>query len=572
MDRRATSSRLRCIGFIVVAFLGLLSCRTVEPARSPGESSAARSDTITAQEPEPIQAGVAPPLGAYAPGFDALHYDVALVLPDTGSFVEGTATLRIRLEQPRRDTLELDFSGLAVEGVRLGSMPVTYRHDKGRLLIPVVEAGSAGDTIVVEIAYSGRPDDGLILARNIHGRPTAFADNWPNRARFWFPSIDHPSDKATAQFSVRSNDSRQVIGNGALIDDRDPAWSTWAVSEPIPTYTMVIGVAEFVVKEVGTVCSDEAGQPCTEVTMWLFPPDTAAAASSFRRAADMVAYYNELIAPFPYEKLAHVQASTRFGGMENVTAIFYPEQALAAGHDIEVTVAHETAHQWFGDAVTESDWHHLWLSEGFATYFAALFFEEADGVERFRELMEEERLGYVASDAPESPMVESEQENLFALLNANNYNKGAWVLHMLRVMLGDEAFFDGIRNYYRAHEHGTALTDDLRRALEASSGRDLSGFFDRWVFEPGYPQFEVEWSWAGGTAEVRVEQVQPWPAFEMPLVVEFTTAEASVRRRIEFAGRTTTARVDVPQEPTSFVVDPDGDMLKAVVRVERSGR
>ena len=571
MVRRAQFTRVISFAAFAVVLFGTLSCGTVSPGEVPAQNGDAGSEQvrIDVHEPPPIEAGIAPPPGPYAPGFNALHYDVSLVLPDTGSVIEGLARIRVLVEEPRHDTLRLDFSGLAVKEVRRQGTAVAARHDDGRLHIPVGASGP-GDTLLVEIAYSGRPDDGLILGRNIHGEPTAFADNWPNRARFWFPSIDHPSDKATARFTVTAAPSRQVIGNGTLIDDDDPSVWTWATPEPIPTYTMVIGAARFVVEEVGTVCSN--GSTCTEVTTWLFPQDTAAASPVFRRAAQMVAYYNDLIAPFPYAKLAHVQSSTRFGGMENVTAIFYPEQSLAEGRDIEVTVAHETAHQWFGDAVTESDWNHLWLSEGFATYFAALFFEEKDGVERFRELMEEERQGYVSSSAVDIPMVDPGQKNLFALLNANSYNKGAWVLHMLRVKLGDAAFFAGIRDYYRAHKHGTALTDDLRLALEAASGQDLSEFFDRWVYEAGYPQYDVEWSWNDGRADVLIEQVQPWPAFEMPLIFEFVTPGGSVRRKVDVTGRRTSVSFDVADEPAEVVVDPDGDVLKTVVRVERSGR
>ncbi len=564
-------ARLLIAASLFAVSLGVVSCRTVEPEAGPGAADASQThgENSDAREPPPIPPGQAPPHGPYAPGFDALHYDVFLVLPESGSVIEGVATVQVRLEEPRQDTLRLDFSGLAVDRVSRDGNAVSMRYADGRLSIPVDGSSRVGDTLIVEIAYSGQPDDGLILGNNIHGKSTAFADNWPNRARYWFPSINHPSDKATVRFSVRTNDERKVIGNGKLIDEDDASVRTWGTSEPIPTYTMVIGVAEFVVNEVGTICSEGELRTCTEVSTWLFPPDTAAAAPSFRRAADMVAYYNDLIAPFPYEKLAHVQASTRFGGMENVTAIFYPEQSLSAGLDIEVTVAHETAHQWFGNAVTESDWHHLWLSEGFATYFGALFFEDADGVERFRELMEEERLGYVASDAVDRPMVEARQEDLFALLNANNYNKGAWVLHMLRVKLGDDAFFSGIRDYYHAHEHGTVLTADLRRALEAASGVDLSGFFDRWVFEPGYPRYDVEWSWSYGAALVRVEQVQPWDAFPNPLVLEFATAAGPIRRAVEFAGRIGTVSVELPGEPTTVAVDPDGDVLKEVIGVHR---
>src|SRR5690606_19916934 len=283
--------------------------------------------------------------------------------------------------------------------VRVDGVAVAHRLEAGKLYIPVPAAARVGDTITVEVAYEGRPDDGLIIGPNVHGRRTAFADNWPNRARFWFPSIDHPGDKATVAFAVSAPEPWVVIANGERRDDvaleppapaagstaRRTVWR-WATDTPIPTYTMVVGAAEFAIGRAGDACAP-SGDRCIETTWWVFPPDTAHAARVFGRADEMVAFYSELVALFPYEKLAHVQSSTRYGGMENVTAIFYDERAIAAGRDIEGTVAHETAHQWFGDAVTESDWHHLWLSEGFATYFGALFFEHADGVERFREIM-----------------------------------------------------------------------------------------------------------------------------------------------------------------------------------------
>lgn len=560
-----------CLLIAIAAMaIGCRSARVDEVAGTSPTPTAAPPPRVA--EPAPIEAGVAPQPGPYAPGFDALHYDILVQLPDTGSFIRAVAIATVRLEAPRSDTLVLDLSGLVVESVSSDGFPLPYRYADGRLNIHVPASLLASDTLRAEIAYNGHPDDGLILGRNIHGEPTAFADNWPNRARYWFPSIDHPSDKATVRFTVAAGAVREVIANGRLVADGDPAW-IWETDVPIPTYTMVIGAADFVVDEIGIVCAEDT---CTEVTTWLFVPDTAAAAPSFRRAADMVAYYNRLIAPFPYEKLAHVQSSTRFGGMENVSAIFYPEEALSNGADIELTVAHETVHQWFGDAVTESDWHHLWLSEGFATYFAALYFEEADGPDRFADIMAHYARSYLGSDAVSLPIVNPEQDDLFALLNANNYQKGAWVLHMLRRLLGDASFFQAIRAYYSAHEHGTALTPDLRRALEAASGRDLSTFFDQWVFSPGYPQLVVEWSWDADaeSAMMQIEQVQPttWPAFQMPLEVVFTTVSGTERHQIEIDGRTSTARLNVSGEPIGLEIDPSNDLLKELVSVEQVGR
>lgn len=535
----------------------------------------------TLVEPPPIAAGQAPPPGPYAPGFDAVHYDIALTLPDTGSYIRGITTARIALVEPRADTLALDLTGLAVARVRVDGDVVGHRQDAGKLYVPVPAAARVGDTIAVEVAYEGRPDDGLIIGPNVHGARTAFADNWPNRARFWFPSIDHPSDKATVAFAVSAPVPWAVIANGERSDDvgfeppPPQAGSTaqravwrWATDTPIPTYTMVIGAAEFAIGRAGEACAPSDGR-CIETTWWAFPPDTAHAARVFRRADEMVAYYSALIAPFPYEKLAHVQSSTRYGGMENVTAIFYDERAIAAGRDIEGTVAHETAHQWFGDAVTEADWHHLWLSEGFATYFGALFFEHADGVERFRQIMEANRQSYVASDVVGRPIVDPSETNLFALLNANNYQKGAWVLHMLRGTLGDSAFFDGVRRYYRAHEHGTALTEDLVRAMESASGRELDWFFEQWVFRPGHPRLRVEWVWDAGAREVvlTIEQAQPaaWPTFRLPMEVELVTPQGAVRRRVELDERRKLFRLPLAAPPTVVRVDPDGWVLKEEV-------
>lgn len=574
MDQKARRTlplgRLRHLGILLLVAAVAAACsRTEATLHQPDMLPAASADRPPSETPEPppIQAGIAPPPGPYAPGFDAIHYDVALTFPDTSSYVRGRAQATIERAPDAPDSLSLDFSGLAVKAVEFDGEPVAFRFASGKLWVPVAER--AGERFEVSVSYGGHPDDGLIIGRNRHGSPTAFADNWPNRARFWFPSIDHPSDKASVTFTVElpAGDERSVISNGRLDPaSADGTW-IWSTDIPIPTYTMVVGVADFVVDTVGSACSP-AG--CVEVTTWLYPQDRSQASPSFARAADMVTFYDSLIAPFPYEKLAHVQSSTRFGGMENVSAIFYSDEALSRGIDMESTVAHETAHQWFGDAVTEADWHHLWLSEGFATYFGALFFEFADGVERFAAMMEESRTQYIQSSAPQKPIIDPNESNLFRLLNANNYQKGGWVLHMLRRQLGDEAFFRGIRSYYREFEHETALTEDLQRHLEESSGVDLDAFFRQWLFEPGHPVLRLEWTSDGEVLEGTVHQTQDptWPTFAFPLTLEIGTGGATRREVVDVHQREQAFRLDVAGRVTSVVVDPDGDLLKEVVSVE----
>lgn len=545
----------------------------------------AAASPVAAQnrEPEPVPFGRVPPRGPYEPGFDALHYDVAITLPDTGTFIRGTTTADIRLIGTRRDTLVLDLSGLRVSAVEAGHpdhlAAVPFRQADGRIRIPVPAGVREGETLRVRVAYDGTPDDGLIIRPNVHGFRSAFADGWPDRARFWFPSIDHPSDKATVEFEVRAPADWTVVANGRRLNAEsdtarpaDGVWR-WRLDVPTPTYTMVIGASDFT---VGTVARCAHGgvtavrpDGCVPVSWWAYPQDSASAARTFARAGEMVEYYSDRFGPFPWQKLAHVQSSTRFGGMENSGAIFYDERAIASGRLGEVTVAHETTHQWFGDGVTERSWNHLWLSEGFATYFGMQFFEFADGPDRFRELLANSARGYLESDVTDLPMVDTlrvPDDNLMALLNANSYNKGGQVLHMLRGILGDDAFFRGIHLYYQRNAGGNALTADLQRALEEVSGSRLDWFFDEWAYHAGYPIFHVtsQWDAAAREVAVRIEQVQnaEWPTFRMPMEIEFESPAGTMRRKIDVSERVTNLRVALVAEPTAVHVDPDGWVLK----------
>ncbi|MGH7506221.1 MAG: M1 family metallopeptidase [Longimicrobiales bacterium] len=581
MNRSSITAAIGRRHFALVAFV-LAGCSADAPPP--------QLDPQLAEEPEPVAAGRVPPAGPYAPGFDARHYDIAVTLPDTGSRIVATTGISLARTMPRRDTLRLDFVGLRVTGVTVapaGGTPTAaaFRQDDGRLYVVLSGSALEADAIRVEVVYDGVPDDGLILRENVHGAPSAFADNWPDRARFWFPSIDHPSDKATVAFEVRAPANWEIIANGSRTDGgtgtEPPADGIWRyeVDVPIPTYTMVVGGTDFAIGEIAG-CADGGTSPlrsdaCVRVTAWTFPEDSAAGARLFRRGGDMIRHYATLIAPFPYEKLAHVQSATRFGGMENVGAIFYSEESIAEGRLGETTVAHETAHQWFGDAVTEANWSHLWLSEGFATYFGMQYFEEADGVERFRERLDASARGYFESDVTDLPIVDTTAvpgNDLFELLNPNSYNKGGQVLHMLRGLLGDETFFDGIQRYYTSHKQGTALTADLRLALEQASGRDLAWFFDQWVFSPGHPVLTVTWSWDDAAKQVAVtlEQIQKaaWPTFRMPVTLAFDTPAGVERRTGEMAERTTVLRFPLPAAPTAVRVDPDGWLLEEVVTPE----
>ena len=539
------------------------------------------------QEPPPIPAGLAPPPGPYAPGVDVLHYEVEIGLGLGTDWFAGKVDIRVAVEE-RNATLPLDFTGLEVTEVTLGGGRVEYSHEDGILRVPLSGYGP-GDEADISLSYRGVPDDGLILRNNVHGEPSAFVDNWPNRTRFWLPSVDHPADKATVRYTVHAPIEWKVIANGHLVTEaaRTPAGAigpggerrtwVWEVGVPISPYNMVVGAADLEVRTVGLAACGRApasrrSDGCVEVTYWVYPQDVDKAEPSFRRAAEMVDHFTETIGSYPFEKLANVQSATRFGGMENASSIFYSEQGIASGRNMEGTVSHEIAHQWFGDAVTEASWHHLWLSEGFATYFGAHFFEAADGVAAFRDRMEDSRQGILGSSDSERAVYDPEETDLFALLNGNNYAKGGWVLHMLRGVLGDDVFFTGIREYYRRHLHSAVLTEDFQAVMEEVSDQDLEWFFRQWIHEPGYPEFEVAVDWApssggsGGmlTATVRQVQKSTWPAFRMPMQLLVVQGGEEHVSNIQLSGRQTVIRVELPgaAAPSRVVLDPDGWILK----------
>ncbi len=506
---------------------------------------------------------------------DVVSYGFQLVLPDSGSIIAAQATVVFRRTRLAPDTLALDLVGLSVDSVgshgaggqfaRLG-----FAYDGSRLAIPLPPWSSEAPENV-SVFYHGTPRDGLILGTGGRGQRSAFGDNWPERARDWLPTVDDPADKAEVLWLVSAPRDWSVVANGRLARSaRSPdGRSWWAYEEhrPIPTYTMVVGAAPFSVSVHRPVV---AGSDTIPVEVWAFPADSAFADSvPFRRATEIVEALQRLLGPFPYEKLAHVESSTRYGGMENASAIFYAQSGYGERRMDEGVVRHETAHQWFGDAVTERDFHHLWLSEGFATYFALVVGAALDGDSVLARGMREEARRYLGTRDVDRPVIDSSVTTLTDLLNTNTYNKGAWVLHMLRGLVGDSAFWGGIREYYREYRDSSVSSEDFQRVMERSSRRRLDWYFAQWLRRPGYPQLDVAWRPGGGAGRVTLEvrQVQPaaWGRYAVPAVpVEFRRAgRVLARRSFDLLAQAVPQFVteDVGGVPDSVLVDPDGTLL-----------
>jgi aminopeptidase N len=492
---------------------------------------------------------------------DVLHYDVSLSFVPALAY-EARARLDVRVLAERVAEVRLDFDGPHVDRVSESGERLAFRSEAGRLIVDLGRPRGKGEIVPLLVEYHGRPDgQGLRAGRNRHGHETVFADNWPRNARRWIPSIDHPSDKATVDFAVTAEERFEVVAPGRLVGTRslhDGRRETrWSAGVPIPTYGMVVGLAEFQVTHMGAA----DGVP---ISAWVYPEDATAAARKLARSALVLERFSDLVAAFPYEKLAHVQSSTAFGATEYPSAVFYAERQFDGGSESDGIVAHELAHQWWGNSVTPADWDDLWLSEGFATYFHGLFVEGLGGPVALREHMAR-AAGKVREASAEAPraVVEPGVEDPVARLSAFTYDKGAWVLHMLRRALGDEAFFTGLRRYYSAHAGGNATTEDLRFALEAASGRDLATFFRQWLFRADLPELRLEWRWdeAAGEAVVDVAQVQAGEPFELDLDLSLVAGARTERRTLALRGAAQSFRLRLPFAPDKIEADPDGWLL-----------
>lgn len=500
------------------------------------------------------------------PQFDVLHYDLALALSDTSNVVWGNAKLAIKLRTlSSRGRLRLDLKEMTVTNVEVEQRDAVFDHQHSALQISLPERLQSGDTMAVAISYHGDPKDGLIIANNKFGRRTFFADNWPNRASHWFPSIDHPADKSTVSFQITLPAHYTVIANGRLqnVSKQTSGNRTWEWKEPIPipTYCMVFGAANFSVLTGDT----SAAIP---VSYYVFPEDAEYARANFGRVREMMEFFTARFGAYPYEKLALVQSSTRYGGMENASAIFFAEKSLGAGRNIEGTTAHEIAHQWFGNSASAADWHHLWLSEGFATYGEALFFEYAEGAEAFHENLRAKREDYFRFAAhARGPILDSTITDYMALLSPNNYAKAGWVLHMLRGVVGEAAFWRGLRNYYARHQTGNALTQDFRAVMEEAAGSSLEWFFRQWLEQPDYPKVRAQWRWRAAQRQIDLElqQTQPHSFYRLPLEVALHSPRGEEHRQVWMSERAQRIALHADYEPERIVFDPK---VKLLLRAE----
>jgi aminopeptidase N len=500
------------------------------------------------------------------------HYIVNITLNDgLSEITSASARINVLVVKPTT-VIDLDFGELTTDKVSLASKSLPFTHQNGKLEVTLPAPATPGTRLTLTVDYHGKPKDGLLLTADKDGKPAAVGDNWPNRVHHWIPTLDHPSAKATITFNITAPAREEVVANGRLdhVETAANGQRTWTFSEgvPIPPYCMVIAVGQF--------ARLEPTQPAvTPLSYYVPQSDSPLALKGFEPANPSLEFFSQTVAPYPYEKLALIVGATRFGGMENSSAIVFTSSMFSRSSTTGLSktygvpfnnvtlIAHEIAHQWFGDSVTESTWSDIWLSEGFATYFAGLFVQRYESEEAFQQYMKNAAATVFAYEKKSrTPMFDRDTENLMEILNPNSYQKGSWVLHMLRSNLGDKVFFRGIRNYYSAHKSSTASTEDLRAALEKASGKDLRAFFARWVYDSGHPQYELSWQWQQNR-ELRLElkQLQPGNVFLDPVPITITTATGKQDLVLKPTGKQSIETLPLREPPVQIDLDPHNTLL-----------
>ncbi|MHA4847418.1 M1 family metallopeptidase [Flavitalea antarctica] len=508
-------------------------------------------------------------LSGQKPGasFDVHRYEYQVSVNDVNDSIKCLANIHLNLLKSTQsvslDLVSIDRKGkgMKVLGIWSNKKPLPFSHEGSKLIITLEDQNIGNKNIVV--SYTGIPADGLIISKTKYGKRSFFADNWPDRARHWLVCVDHPSDKAAVEFKITAPTHYQVIANGLLIEetniDAQNKLTHWKEAIPLPTKVMAVGIADFAVNHL-----DSTG--AVDISSWVYPEDRASGFHDFALAKEIIPFFEGLIAPFPFRKLANVQSKTTFGGLENAGAIFYAEQMITGQRTGESTIVHEIAHQWFGDMATEADYSHLWLSEGFATYMTMYYMEKKYGVNSANSLLAGDRQEVKDFTGKKlQPVVDSSVKSFMELLNPNSYQKASWVLHMLRQETGDEAFWKGIQLYYKSYAGKNAVTSDFQKIMEAVSGKDLKQFFYQWLYVAGQPQLDVSYQFNSQKKTITVTIVQQQPTlFNFPLqLTAVGKAGSNFTKDIDLkvTKKSTIADIPIDFEPANLLIDRNVRLL-----------
>ncbi len=512
---------------------------------------------------------------------DIQHVKLELSVNPERKTLEGTVHINLTPIVNNVTRLQFDAVELDIKDVKLSGKTASFENTGRNLIIDLDKALKTSEQVTVSIKYSGQPRRGLYFIgpdKSYPDRPyQAWTQGEDEDTRYWFPCYDFPNDKATSEVTVTVPQKYTAISNGVLVETKEEkAKGTrtfhWKQDVPHSSYltSLVVGEYSGIKEKVDNV----------ELQYYVPKGREEDAKRSFEKTPKMVRFFSEYFGVrYPYPKYAQVVVSDFiFGGMENITATTLTENTL---HDkrahLDFTsddlVAHELAHQWWGDLLTCRDWSHAWLNEGFATYSETLFKEQDLGKDEATSYQLQDLGDYFQEDRERyrRPIVSKTYTEPAELFDRHLYEKGGLVLHALRYYLGDDLFQKGLGVYANTFREKTVETSDFRRAMEDATGKSLESFFDQWVYHAGHPEFKVGYDWDDNAlmAKLIVSQTQvaegETPAvFHTPVDVSFTLSKSVQTRRITITQRDETFHFSLAEKPKDVEFDPGNWILKTL--------
>ncbi len=497
------------------------------------------------------------PLRQSLANYDVIHYQINLSIDPNDNEIIGFVEIVLLPVVNIETNLLFDFAGLQLDSVFIGPNKASFSRENELLTVYPSATIVAGDTQQVSFCYQGKPLKGLYFRPNAYGEMIVYSHNEPYDAHYWFPCKDQPADKATSSVTVNVPTPMIALSNGTLMGQSNAGPGStifaWYENYPIATYLISIAAGPY------KIAADEFVWESKVIPLayWVYSPDLDRGAQALLWTKEMLVFFSEFIGDYPFllEKYDMVEVPFReAAAMENQTATTMGDFVM----DNVGVIAHELAHQWWGDALTPKTFVDIWLNEGFASYFDALFTEYKYGEEAYQQQMDLYKNKMNSDGSLPYPIYDPPERYMFG--NAV-YMKGAWILHMLRFEAGESVFKKIIRDYYEDYKYGTITTENLRRITEVVTGESWLKFFDQWLNYGGMPVIIGDWQQEENITTIMLEQFQQDPIYHFNLEVLVKGTSADTLIIIPVSERITKQKIYFADTVTEVDIDPLNKIL-----------